>query len=255
MPRGYFLETNTLLGLTFYSDRWFRDIRPIYDTEYEFYTSELVLYEYCNSEHSFTFPPSNPQNQTLSWDTERGRFRKITNDLKRPLSTFTREIRGLSDESLTLTRVMEEFIDQFSIRKEAEPQIREKFESHFENRELTTRYVNKFVGELIDDILSTAKKNKQSLKERVKVQPSVYHKVREMRRKWQDLPGDVIHEPDQSILVDATNVINNNGANHLVTGDSDILQLQKIANEYYNFTIVSMTDQLIRDGKYSVDGH
>ena len=57
-----------------------------------------------------------------------------------------------------------------------------------------------------------------------------------------------------SIVIDATRVIEENSVNTLLSGDSDILALQEIANEYFGFSILSMADEYSVDSEKRVSG-
>jgi hypothetical protein len=149
----------------------------------------------------------------------------------------------MSDEELTLETVVQEFIDIFEIRKQAEPQIRGEFENEFADKTITRQYVNEFASELIDKILRASDVMKQKLAELVEVHGSKYHVAVEEKRKWKEFPEKSPCEPDLSIIVDATQVIKGNSVNTVLSGDSDILALQEIANSYFGFSILSMADE------------
>lgn len=247
MTRDYFLETSTLLGLTFYSDRWFSDIRPLYDSGHSLHTSKLVLYEYCNrrrhGENQDPVLPDDPETLTLDWESDDGKYRLIEKRLKRPLPEYFRQIRRLGRDDLVLEDAIEAFVDHFEIREQAEPRIRSKFRSHFEERAVTPRYVNNFVQSLIDDILATAQHNREAIGTRLELHDSTYHERDDSRQRWVDLPDQLMHEPDLSILIDATSISSEGAIQYLVTGDSDFLKMQDIGSSYYDFSIVSILDE------------
>jgi len=242
--RDFFVDTNVLLGLTFYSDRWFNEARDVFINDHEIHASELVVYEYCCSPNPFREPPASPVEMDVDWSLTQGLFGTIQNRLSQPYSEFRRTIRYTPDEDFSLEYAVEEFIESFSIRKQAEPQIRAEFEREFEGKAVTKQYVNEFVSKLIDTIIRAAEVMKQKLRVRVYMHDSVYHEADELRRKWVDLSRISQHnEPDLSIVIDGTDVIENASADTLLSGDSDIIQLQPTANEYFDFNILSMADE------------
>jgi hypothetical protein len=264
MPYDHFIETSTLIGLTFFSDRWYKEAQPLYNDRYRLHTSELVLYEYCNKDGEHRSPPENPEELNLDWDGEAGKYRDIEDRLKKPLPDFFRHTRRLGrNGSFTLEEGIDAFIQHFGIREEAEPQIRSEFKEHFEDRVVNSQYINEFVQDLIDRILKTAEENREKISEKIELHNSRYHIAEQTRRRWQELPEDIrinesrcedetwrkyptdhyLHEPDFSILVDATVVSKNGDADYLVTGDSDLLTAQETATEYYDLSIKSMSDK------------
>ena len=243
MTRPYFVETSTLLGLTYFSDRWFRDVRPLYDRGHSLHTSTLAVLEYCHHDRSTPLPPDDPSDLVADWESEEGKYRVIEDSLKRPLPKFMRHIRKEGRDGLELETAIEAFIDYFGIRPQAEPQIRARFREHFEERAVTSQYVGEFAHQLIDRILYTARQNKRTLSESVTVHDSEYHLSDETRRRWTDLPEHPLHEPDLSILVDATKLTERGAFRHFVTGDSDFLAVQPVASDYYGLSIISMQDE------------
>lgn len=241
--RELFVDTNVLLGLTFYSDLWFRKARPAYENGHEIHTSDLVVYEYCCSPQPFSKPPSDPEELNIDWSCEQGLVGRIQDRLSQPYREYRGTIRHCSDDQLTLEYALEEFIEIFKIREEAHPQIRYQFEEEFNNKAVTRQYINEFVSELIDKILHAAEVMKQKLALRVQTHESEYHIGDEEKQTWKDLPSNPPDEPDLSIIIDATRVIEKHSVDTVLSGDSDILALQKIANEYFDFSILSMADE------------
>lgn len=251
MEQDYFVETSALLGLTFFSDRWFRDVRPLPDRGHPLHTSELVLHEYCNADNDASLPPEDPEDLASDWNADAGKYRVIEDDLKRPLPEFFRHVRRLGRDDLTLEEAINAFIDHFGIREEAEPQIRSRFREHFENRAVTAQYINEFVHDLIDRILKVAKENRETLSTEVELHESSYHTADQTRRRWKEFPDHRIHEPDLSILVDATTVGGSTGVDYFVTGDSDLLAIQQVATEYFGLSIISMEDEFAPPNRLS----
>lgn len=253
MTRELFVDTNVLLGLTFYSDRWFQEARPAFENEHAIHVSDLVVYEYCCSPRPFRQPPDNPRELDIDWSSEQGLVGRIRKRLSKPYREYRGTVRRLSDEDLTLERAIQEFIDTFEIREQAEPQIRGEFEKEFADKAVTRQYITEFASELIDKILRAAVVMKQELAKRVTVHDSEYHTAEEDKRRWKDFPANPPSEPDLSILVDATQVVNQNGVSTVLSGDSDILAIQEIANTYFGFSILSMADEYSANRQRHVD--
>jgi hypothetical protein len=172
-----------------------------------------------------------------------GKFRIVENNLKQTLPKFLRYIRKEGRNGLDLETAITAFFDHFDIRPQAEPQIRAQFNEHFEGRAVTTQYIGEFVHTLLDRILDVAQKNKRTLSETVTVHDSLYHTADETRRRWKDFPDCPLHEPDLSILTDATELSKQGVLRHFVTGDSDLLSVQSVAIDYYGLSIISMEDE------------
>ncbi len=253
MKRELFVDTNVLLGLTFYSDRWFREARPAYDNGHEIHASDLVVYEYCCSPRPFRQPPDSPSELDIDWSNDQGLVGRIRKRLSKPYREYRGTVRRMSDEELTLENVVQEFIETFEIREQAEPQIRGEFENEFTDKAITRQYVNEFASELIDKILRASDVMKQNLAEQVEVHDSKYHVAGEVKRRWKEFPEKSPCEPDLSIIVDATQVFKENSVNTVLSGDSDILALQEIANSYFGFSILSMADEYSVNREKKVD--
>lgn len=243
MPRELFVDTNVLLGLTFYSDRWFRAARPAFENDHQIHASDLVVYEYCSSPKPFRNPPKNPDTMDIDWSYNQGLVGRIRSRLSKPYREYRGIIRQLPDEEVTLERGVEEFLQAFKIREQAAPQIRGEFEREFETKAVTRQYMCEFASELIDKILRASVVVKESLSKRVEVHKSEYHTADDDRRKWKRYPDNPLDEPDLSIIIDGTQVIRENGVSTVLSGDKDLLALQEIANEYFGFSILSMADE------------
>lgn len=241
--RELFVDTNVLIGLCVRSDRWYRETQPVYDNDHEIHTSELVVYEFCSSPNRFKYPPDTPEDFEAEWQKEQGVFKKVSSDLKKPYTEYRRTIRDLPEHDVTLDRAIEEFIEEFDIRPEAEPQIRTDFKNEFEGRAITRQYINSFVSSYIRDIITAAHERKAELADIVTVHDSRYHEASEDKRRWRQFPEQPPCEPDLSIITDATQVIREDSVGTVLTGDADLLTLQKIAHEYFEFDILSMADE------------
>jgi hypothetical protein len=244
MTKHYFLDSSALLGLTFFSDRWFQEAYPLYNDRRELHISELVLREYCNYEKNSdeVKTPEDTSQIDPDWKTEAGKFQDLKDDLKEPLSEYTRQIRRLDRSGMVLEDAIETFIDHFEIREEAEPQIRAYFEDKFEERVVNAHYVNRYSQELVDRVLYTANKNRAKLAQEVTVHESRYDTADDIKTRWDELPDASVHNPDLSILVDATVIADRRKIDYFVSGDSDHLAVQEFGNDYFDLSIISIAD-------------
>ena len=241
--RELFVDTNVLIGLCVRSDRWYRESQPVYDNDHQVHTSELVVHEFCCSPKRFKEPPEDPSEIDVDWTKNQGVFNKVSSELKKPYSKYRREIRSLEDDELSLDIATEQFIDKFDIRSEAEPQIRGDFQKEFENKAVTKQYINNFVSSYIKDILIAAQEKKAELADFVTVHESCYHEATQDKQRWQDFPENPPDEPDLSIITDATQVIQEDSVGTVLSGDSDLITIQKIAQDYFDFDILSIADE------------
>jgi len=251
MTRDYFVDTSALIGLTFLSDRWFRDARELYLSEHTVHTSEIVLYEYCNRDRS-TQPrkPRTLDALDVDFDTTDGIYGKKIRGLKKPLPEYFRQIRRLEREGLTLEKAVESFINHFEIREQATPQVKSYFNYYFDNRAVTAQYINDCAQKLIDKILARAKKTRSNLEKRVNLHDSLYADRDHLADRWKVLTGGAIHEPDLSILVDVTALATGGKIDYFMTGDSDLLQAQEYATADYDFSVISIQDELYPPQKW-----
>jgi len=267
MSRDYFADTNAVVGYVYLSDRWYQEVRPLYQDSHNIHLTDIVLYEYCNRDYQTDPPrPDDPEQVEINWNPTGGVHQKVEKDLKQSLPQYIRKVREKDRDEITLEDGIEIFIDQFEIREEARPQIESYFSDYFDDRANIPRYFNKCAQDLIDHILQRARKNHSELKATVHHHDSSYHEFDRRVIRWTDFlddefvyggqedtdidelddPWDRVkydEEGDLAIVVDAEHINRKVNFRHLVTGDSDLLQAQDIANEYFDMSIISIADE------------
>lgn len=245
MP-SYFVDTNCLVGITFFHDRWYRDVKPLYENN-RLITSEAVLYEYCNRGSGDPPMPEDPSEADIQIESEEGKYRVIRNELKRKLPRFHTQIESLHPEELTLEKVIETIFDHFEIRDEAKPEVREFVEDYFENRALIPLQVNRGVQKLIDRILHTSEHNKQVLLDQATIEASRYHRMEKERKDIEYNTSGWIHEEDFCILLDAVWLAKRGEVGQLVTGDRGYLHVQEYTVDRYGLSLTWAGNEFYTD--------
>lgn len=245
MPR-YFIDTNCLLGLTFFHDRWYRDVKPLYENN-RLYISEAVLHEYCNRGDGDPPMPDNPSSEAITTDAEAGKYADIRTDLEQKLPDFDREIKRLTLEGLTIEGVIETVIDHFEIREQAEAQVEEFIRDYFEDRALVERQAKAAVRKLVDRILYTSEKNKDALLSELRLTDSHYHTMQETREDIEYATDGWIQEADFCILLDGIKLAQSAGVERMVTGDAGYLHAEEVTASRYGLALVWAENEFYTD--------
>ena len=267
MSRHYFLDTNAIVGLAFLSDRWFSEIRPIYQKRHQIHVTDIVLYEYCNRNYkSQGNLPDGSSITDVDWNVTGGVYRKVEKRLKKSLSSYFREVREAARGELTLKKAKELFISEFEIREQAWRQVESYFDEYFEQNALSEHYVCSCAQDLVDHILNTAQKNHEELERAVLLHQSTYMDAdNDLLRICDALPDaftkenisnkqytdyndpwkivDYSVKGDLAILIDAIHLDSKIGLRSLISGDSDILRAQEFVNNYYDVSVLSISDK------------
>jgi hypothetical protein len=267
MSRHYFLDTNAIVGLVFLSDRWFSEIRPIYQKRHQIHITDIVLYEYCNRNYNTQGNiPDSSSITDIDWNVTGGVYRMVEKQLKKSLSSYFREVREVARDGLTLGKVKELFISEFEIREQARRQVESYFDEYFEQNVLSEHYVCSCAQDLVDHILNTAQKNHEQLEKTVLLHQSTYMGAdTDLLRICNALPDaftkkDISNEEytdyddpwkivdysvkgDLAILIDAIHLDSKIGLRSLISGDSDILRAQEFVNNYYDVSVLSISDE------------
>jgi hypothetical protein len=246
----YFVETNMLAGLTYTHDRWHRDVKPLYQNN-TLYTSEFVIYEYCNQRRQDPSIVSDPSKLSADPDAEDGKYRHIGKILEDRVPFFDKQIRRLQREGMTVEKVVDAFIDHFEIREQAEPQIRSYFQDYFSTRELTDRNARRAVQDLRDLILWAAERNKDILMEKVKIQKSAYDQMdteREVIEEETGLGEWGMSREDLQWVLDAIHVMQQGMLDRFVTGDkNDVAQFKHTLTKEFDIAVLYATEEFYSD--------
>ena len=246
----YFIETNVLAGLTYTHDRWHREVKPLYQNN-TLYTSEYVIYEYCNQRRHDPSIVSDPSKLSADPDAENGKYRHIGKILEDRIPFFDKQIRQLQREGMTVEKVVDAFIDHFEIREQAEPQIRSYFQDYFSTRELTDRNARRAVQDLRDLILWAAEKNKDILMEKVKIRRSAYDQMvaeREIIKEEIGLGEWGMSREDLQWVLDAIHVMQQGELDRFVTGDkSDVAYFKHTLTNEFGISVLYATKEFYSD--------
>jgi len=246
----YFVETNVLAGLTYTHDRWHRDVKPLYQNN-TLYTSEYVIYEYCNQRRHDPSIVSDPSELSADPDAENGKYRHIGKILEDRIPFFDKQIRQLQREGMTVEKVVDAFIDHFEIREQAEPQIRSYFQDYFSTRELTDRNARRAVQDLRDLILWAAERNKDILMEKVKIRRSAYDQMvaeREIIEEEIGLGEWGMSREDLQWVLDAIHVMQQGELDRFVTGDkSDVAYFKHTLTNEFGISVLYATEEFYSD--------
>jgi hypothetical protein len=215
------------------------------------YTSEYVIYEYCNQRRHDPSIVSDPSELSADPDAENGKYRHIGKILEDRVPFFDKQIRQLQREGMTVEKVVDAFIDHFEIREQAEPQIRSYFQDYFSTRELTDRNARRAVQDLRDLILWAAERNKDILMEKVKIRRSAYDQMvaeREIIEEEIGLGEWGMSREDLQWVLDAIHVMQQGELDRFVTGDkSDVAYFKHTLTKEFGISVLYATEEFYSD--------
>lgn len=261
----YFVETNVLLALTFHHDRWHREVQPLYKHN-RLYTSEFVIYEYCNRDKDNGDPLYVPDTADLKTDVTatKGKYGKLLDDLQENIENnlplYHRQIDILQTEGLTIEKVIDTFMEHFEFRNQAEPYIQSFFQEYFATREVTTRTAKKAANKLNEDLRKRAQETKKELMEEVYIIESVYDKMNDEREKLDEFVGIVGYDEygltkyDAQWLLDAIHLCQEGVLSALVTGDKDdVVQFQDEIQSLFDISVLYTKEDVYTDDLNEVE--
>lgn len=246
----YFVETNVLAGLTYPHDRWHRDVRPLYEHN-TLYTSQFVLYEYCNQRRTDPSVVADPNDLRTDPDGEWGKYRHLEKKLEDKIPFFDKRIRELARSGLSLADVIEAYLDHFEIREQAEPQVRQMIRDYFVSRDVTARNARRCVQSIRDDILLEARQKRAELVENVHIMDSVYDRM-ETERQWIDDHIGIgpygVSEEDLQWVLDAVYLKQQGVLSALVTGDkNDVAQFKNELHDLFGLSVLYASEEFYTD--------
>jgi hypothetical protein len=247
----YFVETNVLAGLTYTHDRWHRDVKPLYQNN-TLYTSEYVIYEFCNQSRQNPSVVNDPSKLSVDPDADDGKYRHLGKILEDRVPFFDKQIRQLQREGMTVEKVVDAFVDHFEIREQAEPQICSYFQDYFSTRELTDRNARRAVQDLRDLILWAAERNKSILMDKVKIRESVYDQMEVEREIIEEEIGIAEWEmsrEDMQWVLDAIHMKQQGVLDRFVTCDkNDVAQFKNTLTTEFGISVLYATEEFYSDG-------
>lgn len=212
----YYLDTNCLVGYTFFQDWWHSDANRLFDSDNELYIGDTVLFEYCNrpvtdDEIEFEWDQSE-----LSWNVDKGTFKSKMAELRD--SRFLFEDAILDCEDLDLETAVELFADAYHIKPSSESAIRRYFEEKLDQLDLgvTVESVRKIQKLLVEDLQNLAWERKDKLRKRVELGPErgdiPESRVATLERTLSD-------DMDIEVVCDASYMCDDGLLQRIVTGD------------------------------------
>jgi predicted nucleic acid-binding protein len=252
----YFVDTNILLSLTFHHDRWHHEAKPLHKHN-RLYTSEVVIYEYCNIGRGDAPVVKDPADLRSDPRAEDGNYASILADLQENIENnipfYHQQIDILRIDGLTFEKVVEAFIEQFEFRKQAEEYIWRFFEEYFSTRELTARTAKKAASKLNEDLRKRARQNKQELMDEVAIVESVYDEMTRAREQLEEFVGigpcrNQIPEDDLLWLLDAIHLCQEGVLTSLVTGDKkDVVKFQDEIQSLFDISVLYTIEEVYTD--------
>lgn len=168
MPR-YFLDTGTVVGLTFLHDLWFDEARRLFATENSLYISRPVLYEYCNSTDDNLLT-----NTEVEWDSEEGLFGTKLSNVRAAQVNLDLKLQSSDDEELDVESLVEDFIDASGVEENVDeasidayirPNLRRFLEHEIGDCEVTREVAREAMDTLYDTIQTNARDTREEIRE------------------------------------------------------------------------------------------
>jgi len=212
----YYLDTNCLMGYTFFHDWWHSDARRLFDSDNTLYIGDAVLFEYCNRDVTKDEYEMEWDRSDLTWTAEDGSFKMKMTELWDSRFQFEDEL--LEEDDLDLPTVVEAFMDAYDIRNSAEPAIHRYFDEKLEQLDLamTVENARKIQKMLVEDLEEYAKERKEELRFRVEMGPERGDipdtRVDTIKRELSD-------EMDAEVVFDASYMCDEGVLERMVTGD------------------------------------
>ena len=172
----YYLDTGVLVGLSFLHDLWSDEGERLFATDNTLYTSQTVIYEYCNSTAN-----NSPKSADVDWETEEGVFGDKLSKVRVAQMNLDLKYRGVDDKELTLGTLVDDFVSETGIEREIfpkeliqeriRPNIRAFLEDEIDGREITCDVARETMDVLCDTIQTQARDARETIMERVTEYP------------------------------------------------------------------------------------
>lgn len=241
----YFLDTGPLLGVTFLHDLWRDESEQLFDTDNTLYTSDAVLYEYCNYDGTNSL-----EGADIDLESEDGRFGQILSKVRLAQRSLDIGLQSYDDDELDLETLVDEFIEETGLEDEIKPEelldqrirpnIREYLAKKVDGREVTKEIAREVMDNLCDEIQTEARDMQAMIDRRVK-------RVPEREGDWSDRKRRlhfVDDQIDKEILCDAANMQDKNMLSRVVTMDNNhIYSNRERINAILGLIIVFIKDE------------
>lgn len=241
----YFLDTGPLLGVTFLHDLWRDESKALFDTDNTLYTSDTVLYEYCNYDGSNSLETAD-----IDLESEDGRFGQILSKIRLAQRSLDLKLQGYADNELDLDTLIEKFIEETGLKENIRPKelldqrikpnLREYFIQKIGDREVTQAVAREVMDDLCDEIEAEARATQQRIAQRVKRVPEREADWSERKQRLHFVDDHL----DKEILCDAANMRDKNQLSQVVTTDNNhMYSNRERINTILGLTIVFIKDE------------
>jgi len=241
MPR-YFVDTNCIVGMTFFHDRWYREVQPLFEHNHVF-TSDAEIWEYCVRRDGDPPMPEDPTTWEIKPNDDAGKYGEIRDELNEKLPKIHTKIDRLGSNGLTIDALADAVFEHFKIRDEAKPDVKAALEDYFEDRALIPFQAKRGVRELIDRILYTSEHNKQVLVEAMSIEESNYHQMDSEYVEICNNTDGYIQHSDLCIILDGIAA----AQSKLVTGDGGYLHAHHFVHQEWGLSIVWAEQEFYTD--------
>lgn len=241
----YFLDTGVLVGLTFLHDLWHDDAERLFDTDNGLYTSQAVIYEYCNNSKS-----SRLENTVVDWNTDAGLFGAILAKVRAAQMNLNLRMDGYDNDELDIETIVEAFLEETDvmgnirperlIEEHIEPNIRNELEDTIDDDEVTPASGRRALDSLCDTVINEAHEMREQLQNRVTQGPSGTLSESERKQRLGFVDGYM----DKVILSDAANQNDRNLVSTVVTADkSDMYGYHERISAELGIRVVYIKDE------------
>lgn len=212
----YYLDTNCLIGYTFFQDWWHSDANRLFDSDNELYIGDTVLFEYCNRPVTDDYVEYEWDRSELSWNVDKGNFKSKMAELRD--SRFLFEDAIFDRDDLDLDTAVELFVDAYHIKPSSGPAIRRYFEEKLDqlDLEVTVDNVRTIQKLLVENLQDYAWERKDELRKRVNLGPERGEipdtRVSTLERTLSD-------DMDIEVVCDASFMFDTGLLERMVTGD------------------------------------
>jgi len=218
----YFLDTGPLLGVTFLHDLWRDESEQLFATDNTLYTSDAVLYEYCNYDGS-----NDLETADIDLESEDGRFGQILSKVRLAQRSLDIKLRSYDDDELDLKTLVDEFIEETGLDEEIEPEelldkrikpnVGEYLANKIGRRDVTKEVAREVMDDLCDEIETAARETQEMIDQRVKRAPEREDDWSNKKRRLHFVDDRI----DKEILCDAANMYEMNRIRRVVTTDNN----------------------------------
>lgn len=242
----YFLDTGALLGITFLHDLWRSESERLFATKNTVYTSDAVVFEYCNRDQSNTY-----ESADIDWETEEGRFGEKLSKVRAAQVNLDLRLQTYDDSELDLESLVDAFLSEVGIKDEIYPEkkigtqirpnIRQFLKSEIGDKEITCKVAREAMDTLCDTIQYEAREARRQLRDLIKRGPERESDWKEVRERLSFVDGKM----DKIILCDVSHLENKNILQKVITADkSDLYGQRERIHTVLGIKVLFIKDEL-----------